>query len=463
MPNLSTFSNKIQLATRIIISVLLIGVPAQVCAGASYPRRDAVVEAVEKVSPAVVNVSSEYIEKQHLSPFGNFRFNPHFNQFFRDFFDPGYERQFKRQNLGSGVIIDGKKGFILTNYHVIAKSGKITITLMDEREFEAQVVGADPETDLAVLRISSDAPLPAVQMGRSDDLMIGETVIAIGNPFGFSHTVTTGVISAVNRSVKTEDRVFHQFLQTDASINPGNSGGPLLNINGILIGINSAIYADAQGIGFAIPINKAKRIVADLIQYGEVIQAWTGIVVQPLDKRLARYLNHNADYGVMIKEIEADSPAAAANVREGDILLKIGGKKIESPQDYHALLKGVAAGEAIRLEIWRDGKEHPVVLKTTAYPVQNALKLAYQLLGVNVRNSSDTDPANDGVVITRIRRDSYLARIGAESGDMIRRIDDTIIHDIEDFKKAIVKCRLKSSIVLLLQRGSRGYYITVEI
>ena len=258
------------------------------------------VRAVRKVSPAVVNISSEYEVRKQVSPFSGYRMDPFFDSFFKDFFDPGNERRYTRNSLGSGVIIDGQRGFILTNAHVVEKTGTIRVVLNDQEEYAAQVVGADPDSDLAVLRIESKTPLPAIDMGDSDNLMIGETVIAIGNPFGFSHTVTTGVISALNRSFRIDDRVFQDFIQTDASINPGNSGGPLLNINGELVGINTAIYAKAQGIGFAIPINKAKRIINDLIRYGEVIPAWIGITVQDIDKRLAKYLKMQEAGGVLV-------------------------------------------------------------------------------------------------------------------------------------------------------------------
>ncbi|MBW2660798.1 MAG: trypsin-like peptidase domain-containing protein, partial [Deltaproteobacteria bacterium] len=251
---------------------------------AEYERENPVVKAVRKVSPAVVNINSEYEVRRRVNPFSGFSRDPFFDSFFKDFFDPGFEQRYKRTSLGSGVIIDGKRGLILTNAHVLAKSATITVILNDERKFDARIIGADPDSDLAVLRISSKNPLPAVEMGDSNDLMIGETIIAIGNPFGFSNTVTTGVISAINRSIRADDAVYHDFIQLDASINPGNSGGALLNINGELIGINTAIYAKAQGIGFAIPINKAKRIVSDLIQYGKVVQIWLGLTVQDLDK-----------------------------------------------------------------------------------------------------------------------------------------------------------------------------------
>jgi serine protease Do len=302
--------------------------------GQDISRETPVVRAVRKVSPAVVNISSAYEVRKQTSPFSGFGLNPFFDEFFKDFFDPRFERRQQYTSLGSGVIIDGQKGLILTNSHVIQKSGTIKVMLQNELEFEARIVGADPDSDLAVLKIDSEKPLPAIQMGRSDDLMIGETVIAIGNPFGFSHTVTTGVISAINRSIRTDERVYNDFIQIDASINPGNSGGPLLNINGELIGINTAIYAKAQGIGFAIPIGKARKIISDLIQYGEVIQAWIGITAQDMDDKLARYLNVPGKKGVIVKSVEPQSPAEKAGLQEGDILLSLGNKKIDSVDDY---------------------------------------------------------------------------------------------------------------------------------
>lgn len=248
-------------------------------------RETPIVKAVRKASPSVVNISSEYTVKSHSNPFSDYTLDPFFDSFFKDFFDHGFRQKSKRSSLGSGVIIDGNRGIIITNSHVIANAGIIKVVLKDEREFTAKIIGADPASDLAVLRIETKQPLPSLKMASCNDLMIGETVIAIGNPFGFSNTVTTGVISAVNRSIITKDRVYHDFIQIDASINPGNSGGPLLNINGDLIGINTAIYAKAQGIGFAIPVAKARKIVSDLIKHGEVIQPWIGVTVQNIDKK----------------------------------------------------------------------------------------------------------------------------------------------------------------------------------
>jgi Do/DeqQ family serine protease len=437
--------------------------------GIAYNRESAVVKAVRKVSPAVVNISSEYAVSKRRNPFSGFGMDEFFDSFFRDFFDPNLQRETKRTSLGSGVIIDGKRGFIISNAHVIANTGIIKVILQNEREYEAQIVGADPEFDLAVLQIKTDDRLPTLKLGSSDDLMIGETVIAIGNPFGFSHTVTTGVISALNRSIRTEDRVYNEFIQIDASINPGNSGGPLLNINGELIGINTAIYAKAQGIGFAIPISKAKKIISDLIEYGEVIQAWIGITVQNLDKRLAHYLKVPGKIGIMVKAVESESPANRAGIQAGDIILSIDNRKILSSADYQTAMRGFAAGDTLRVNIRRNNRNLTVAVITKVFPMELAEELAYKLLGLKVENLTSRNrqrfdaSARVGVVISDLRQQSYLARIGVRPGDVIRKIDQLSINSIEDFQQAIVKYRHKKTVVILLQRGDQGYYITVEL
>jgi Do/DeqQ family serine protease len=451
-----------------LFALLFLGAPRPVSAH-EFSRETAVVRAVRDVSPAVVNISSAVQVRKRTSPFSGFGMNPFFEEFFKDFFDPRLERRREYTSLGSGVIIDGKKGLILTNAHVIQKTGTIKVVLEDEREFEARIVGADPDSDLAVLKIDSDKQLPAIKMGSSDDLMIGETVIAIGNPFGFSHTVTTGVISAIDRSIRADDRVYHNFIQIDASINPGNSGGPLLNINGDLVGINTAIYAKAQGIGFAIPISKAHKIISDLIQYGEVIQAWIGITVQSIDEKLARYLKIPAKKGVIVTSVEPASPAQKAGIQEGDIILAVGGKKLNSIGDYQTVAKGLAAGNTIEARIWRDGQKQTVVVKTRVFPIGLAQDLAYGLLGIKVKDLNKKRrqqyriTARTGVMISEIKKNSDLAGIGARAGDVIRQIDDYTIKNTEDFKKAIIKSRNKNSMVLLLQRGAQGYYITVTL
>lgn len=432
-------------------------------------RETPIVKAVRKASPSVVNISSEYTVKSHSNPFSDYTLDPFFDSFFKDFFDHGFRQKSKRSSLGSGVIIDGNRGIIITNSHVIANAGIIKVVLKDEREFTAKIIGADPASDLAVLRIETKQPLPSLKMASGNDLMIGETVIAIGNPFGFSNTVTTGVISAVNRSIRTKDRVYHDFIQIDASINPGNSGGPLLNINGDLIGINTAIYAKAQGIGFAIPVAKARKIVSDLIKHGEVIQPWIGVTVQNIDKKIARYFSFPGKTGVLVKAVQKSSPAKKAGIRNGDIILSINNRNIHSHEDYQTVMRGFAAGDLLSIYIWRNSKNINVKTYARLFPMKLAPNLAYMLFGLKVENLTLKNrlyyktTEKKGVVISELNRKSYLFGIGAKPGDIIRQIDDLTINNTKDFNKAIVKCRRKISVIILLQRGGQGYYISVEI
>ena len=465
--------------TTALFFVLFSGAPA---AASEFDRETPVVRAVRIVGPAVVNISSEVPAKERPNPFSEFRDHPLFDSFFRDFFEQRPQREYSRSSLGSGVIIDGQRGFILTNTHVVENMGTVTVVLQDEREFQAEIVGADPDSDLAVLRIRSDKPLPAVEIPEKEDLMIGETVIAIGNPFGFSHTVTTGVISALNRSIREEDRVYRDFIQTDASINPGNSGGPLLDINGKLIGINTAIYAKAQGIGFAIPIQKARKTVSDLIRYGEVIPVWTGLKVQDLDANLAAYRNvpqqspnapsvggKNTNKGVMVSEVEPESPAANTGIRNGEIILSVGNQPVSSSNDFEQALKQHAAGETVEMELWRDGKPAAVAVKTAIYPESRGPALADRLLGITVgevsggtRNSKSAQ-TKSGVSVTRVSPSQQLGRIGVKPGDIIHKVDDLQVKSPQEFYRAIIKYRQKSSLVILLQRGDQLYALTVKI
>ena len=456
---MTNFLSQIKIKTAVVLSCCLLFLPPAL----AFDRRTPVVQAVQKVGPAVVNVSSEQEVAARSNPFGN---NPFFDNFFRDFF----ERQpQKRVSLGSGVIIDGQRGYILTNAHVIESRATIKVVLMDERQFDARIVGADPDSDLAVLQIKSDKPLPAVEMGDSEDLMIGETVIAIGNPFGFSHSVTTGVISAVHRSVKTDQRVYHEFIQTDASINPGNSGGPLLNINGELIGINTAIYAKAQGIGFAIPIDNAKKIISDLIQFGQVQQAWIGLLVQDLDTHMANYLNLEKAEGALVAQVEDESPAAAQGLAAGDLITMLDRHKIGNSSEYFAAARAVPAGETAHIGFVRDGRAHTADIRTKIFPKERAPELAWRRLGVKIAEITPALraryhlSARQGVVITDLRSETYLSRIGAAPGDVILQMANQSIAGREDFYNAMIEYRQKGNLLLLLQREGQVYYLTVQM
>jgi serine protease Do len=433
-----------------------------------FPRENAVVRAVRKVSPAVVNISTSKLVEGGVSPFFSFENDDFFNRFFRDFFEPR-KRRYVQNSLGSGVIIDSAQKYILTNHHVIVRASKITITLADQKEFEARVLGTDPESDLAVLKIESDTSLPAIRMGRSHDLMIGETVIAIGNPFGLSHTVTTGVISALNRSVRTQSGVYHNFIQIDASINPGNSGGPLLNINGELVGINTAIYSGAEGIGFAIPIDRARRIVSDLIHYGRVHTAWLGITVQDLTKNLIEYFSLPVDRGVLITQVVPGSPASDKGLKRGDVITELNKNNIGSSRDYYDQLSQHTADEVIHLTLIRDGKRKEMSIKAALFPPDLALDLAFDRLGFKVEDLNKRLAAQyrlenkESLVIVAVKKGSQSDKIGIEPGDLVRRINDLSISNKQEFTRAVIRYRLKEQVTVLIQRGWRVYSVSFKM
>jgi len=315
------------LTVLLLLAALLPAAPARASHASGQADQEAlritpVVLAVQQVAPAVVNITTTQVVERGGRPFGGV-YDDFFGPFFGDLPGDGQREDPAPQSLGSGVIIDGAKGLVLTNAHVIAGATSVRARLIDGREFDAELVGSDTDFDLAVLRLTSTGPLPQVHMADSDSLLIGETVIAIGNPFGYTHTVTTGVVSALKRSVRTEQGVFTDFIQTDAAINPGNSGGPLLNILGDLVGLNTAILASAEGIGFAIPINKAKRVVAELLDQGRVSPVWLGLSGQNLDQRTAGYFGLRDLKGMIIAEVYPNAPAQQAGMAPGDVLLSI--------------------------------------------------------------------------------------------------------------------------------------------
>ncbi len=424
-------------------------------------RNTPIVQVVRMAAPAVVNVSTEKIV-QRRSPFHHFS-----DEFFFDFFNLFPYQDYKQQSLGSGVLINDK-GYVLTNEHNILKAAsEIIITTADNRFFNADLLGSSARFDIAVLKIRDpDKDLKWVKMGDSSDIMIGETVIAIGNPFGLSHTVTTGIISAVNRSIRMdEDKIYRDFIQTDASINPGNSGGPLLNIQGSLIGINTAIMGKAEGIGFAIPINKAKRVVNSLLNYGEVHTAWVGIYVQDLTPQLIDYFNLKERWGVMVSLVVKDSPAAKAGIQNGDIILEIDGNRLLSAEDFYLITHDFIVGEQVKIKVFRGGEYKILTIKGEELPMQKAEQVAFSWLGVKVAENTRRTRAiyrlysKIGVVIVDVKPGSKAAQVGLAPGDIIHQINETPIKNMEDFRKAIVKVGDLADVLMIIQRGDRLYYI----
>jgi S1-C subfamily serine protease len=319
---------------------------------------------------------------------------------------------------------------------------------------------------LAVLQIDVRRKLPEIRMGNSDDMMIGETVIAIGNPFGLSHTVTTGVVSALDRSVRTEERIYRHFIQTDASINPGNSGGPLLNIEGDLIGINTAVYQKAQGIGFAIPINKAKRIVRELIREGRVRFPWLGVDLQELTEELRGYFNlAEKGRGMLINDVIDGSPAVKAGLKRGDIILSLEGIPILSLSDYRDALGEYTAGDPLNLKIFRKGKELTVSVEPSPFPLDYARELFYRRVGIELDQVDKSTPKKyglkEGVFVKDVRPDSNAAKYGLRAGDLLLKINNTTIGDMDTFNKVISQSHHLPSITLIIQRGPIGYSLTL--
>ena len=416
-------------------------------------RRSLVVDATERLSPAVVNISAEQTVVQQ-SPFRG-QDDPFFDQFFRDFFD-SRPRRSTRTSLGSGFIVD-TDGTILTNSHVILRGAKVRVTLVDGREFDAKLVGADADSDLAVLRIAAGERLPTAPLGTSSDLLIGETVIAIGNPFGLSHTVTTGVVSAVGRSLHGEERTYTDFVQTDASINPGNSGGPLSNIRGEVIGVNAAIYGKAQGIGFAIPIDRAKRVLRELVSYGEVKRTWIGVFTQDLTPEMARHFGVRK--GVVVLTVEPKSPAAAAGLVRGDVIMKIDGREVATADEFEGRIADHQTGDDLHLTVSsdEDGSIREVTVRVTAFPTADADAVLWSLLGF----AAEAD--QNGLAVTKVRAGSPVARIGLRRGDRILGLGGTAVGSTAELRRKMIEVRGARSVVLTVGRGPYEYNVQVPL
>ena len=420
---------------------------------AKDPRRTPVVEAVDAASPSVVNITVvQRTQQNNGSPFGD----PFFDQFFREFHG---QRQRQAQSLGSGVIIDGEEALVLTNSHVIKSGGDITVRLNDGREYKAELVGSDADFDLAVLKLADARDLPEAPMGDSDDIFIGETVIAIGNPFGYSHTVTTGVVSALDRPMKTKGGAFGSFIQTDAAINPGNSGGPLLNIHGKLIGINTAIHARAEGIGFAIPVNKAKLVIKELLGAGHVAPIWFGVFGQDIDQATARYFNLKSLKGMLVAEAHKNAPAARAGVRPGDVILDFNGRQLDGKDDYMARLLGVTRNETVDLVIHRDGKRIPLSLTPQALDKGMAVDLVRARWGFELVDNK----RGSGAQITRIMPGSPAAKLGLRSGDVVHQLGNRRLSKGIDLLNAFLRNRMQQTVLMRVQRGRSLYYVRLTL
>ena len=398
-------------------------------------RRTPLVAVVEKVAPAVVNISAESTVREADPFFGIF----------------GYGTERQAQSLGSGFIIN-RNGVVVTNAHVVEGASRITVTLLDGRELQADLLGADRDADLAVLKVKA-SNLPAIPLGKSSDLMIGESVIAIGNPFGLSNTVTTGVLSAMGRTVPSErgERLFTDFLQTDASINPGNSGGPLVNVGGDVIGINSAIISGATGIGFAIPADRARRVVDDLLRFGELQPLWSGARLLTVDPELARRSGIGVKRGALVFKIYPDSPATAAGLQEKDVIVTAGGHPVTSREDVTTALYTASPGSPVELEVRRGERTLKLSLKAVHPPQSLGLEMLERAVGLQV------EPARRGLAIRQVVNGSVAAERGLRTGDVILSANGQETGSAELLGREVLRGLDRGSLLLAVQRGRWVY------
>jgi serine protease Do len=428
----------------------------------------------EKLSPAVVNISTvqksakrgERSFRGFRSPFRErepFGTDP-FREFFERFF--GEVPPQARQSLGSGFIIS-PQGLILTNNHVIEEADKIKVILRDEREFEAQVIGRDPKTDLALLKVQTDTDLPTVPLGNSDTLRIGEWVMAIGNPFGLSHTVTAGIVSAKGRIIGAGQ--YDDFIQTDASINPGNSGGPLFNTRGEVVGINTAIIAGGTGIGFATPVNLAKELLPQLYEKGKVTRGWLGVMIQKVTPELAQSFNVQQPTGALVADVIEDSPAAKAGLQRGDVITTFDGTKIHDLHELPRVVANTPVGKQVKVDILRQGKARTHTVTIAALKEEAAATSAdiASRLGMTVQNLTPELAQSmglrqtEGVVVAAVDDDSPAAEAGIRRGDVLMEVNRQRIRNTAEYTEVLRKSAA-APVLLLIARGESTLYVALK-
>ncbi len=426
----------------------------------------------EEASPAVVNIRTVKTLKgggqvfRHFSrpPLGP---NDPFHDFFDRFFGDERQREFKQRSLGSGFIID-KEGYIVTNNHVIENADEIRVQLKNEKEYDAEIVGRDPNTDIALIKIKDPKSLPVIKLGNSDAVKVGEWVVAIGNPFGLDHTVTAGIVSAKGRVIGSGP--YDDFIQTDASINPGNSGGPLINLAGEVIGINTAIIASGQGIGFAIPVNLALGIVDQLRQKGEVVRGWLGVGIQDVKGEMAEYYGLKDGEGVLVAQVFPGDPAEKAGLQAKDIILEVNGKKVKSSRELSRLVAEISVGEKAKIKFLRDGKEKTVSVTIakrddTRASVDKPQKESEEQLGIQV---ADLTPEiarrlnlteTQGVVVVEVASGSKAESAGVVEGDVIKEINHQSTHSVKAFKEALGKVKSGETLQMFVMRRNLGFLV----
>ncbi|ROQ93441.1 DegQ family serine endoprotease [Desulfosoma caldarium] len=428
----------------------------------------------DKVKDSVVNISTTQVIKGHpLQPFmePNSPFREFFgDEFFKRFFGDIPKGSRKTNSLGSGVVIDAS-GLILTNNHVVEKATEIKIKLQNGQEYAAKVVGRDPKTDLALIQAEPDKnfPKPAA-LGDSNALRVGDWVMAVGNPFGLGHTVTVGIISAKGRIIGAGP--YDDFLQTDAAINPGNSGGPLFNMNGEVVGINTAIVARGQGIGFAIPINVAKDLLPQL-RTGKIVRGWLGIMIQDVTPEIGESFGLKETKGVLVSDVVKDSPAEKGGIEVGDIITKFNGEEVH---DAHELSRRVAAtppNSKVKVELLRDGSKKVLTITLGTMPDEEEAAAQPEsresVWGLKVQNMTKPlaerfgwDSSERGVIVTEVEPDSPAAEARIQPGDLIKEVNRKKIQNVRDYNQAMKGAEKKKSLLLLVKRGQRSFYVVLQ-
>ena len=423
---------------------------------------DSFADVAEQAKPAVVTIITDKIMKV---PNNDLYF------FFNPYMDPNGEREYKTNALGSGVIVDARNGYIITNNHVVEDMDNIKVKLFDKREYKAEIMGTDPKSDLAILKIRADN-LRQLKLGDSDELRVGEWVMAVGSPFSenLSHTVTTGIVSAMGRSNIIRGQSYEDFIQTDAAINPGNSGGALLNMKGELIGINTAIATGGyeksnRGVGFAIPSNMTERIMSDLIDKGYVTRSWLGVYIQPLDADAAKALEMNSRDGALVTQVVGDSPAELGGVQEGDVIIRFDNKNITDPSNLRNIVSLMPPGSKSDVVVYRNGskKSLSVVLQELNDGKQVAVKnnsgnesvLGLELKEINrdLMDKYNIDEDDGKIVVVSVDVNSEADEKGLVEGDVIKRVGTQQVNSMKEFKKKEKASRKRGSLLLLVKKN----------
>lgn len=429
---------------------------------------------IKAIKPCVVNISTTMTIKGPgftdpftgpYSPFRDFFGNDFFERFFGDL----PKREFKQRSLGSGFIID-KDGYILTNNHVVEKATSIKVKLSDGKEYDAKVIGKDAKTDIALIKINARHDLPVAKLGDSDRLEVGDWVIAIGNPFGLEHTITAGIVSAKGRVIGAGP--YDDFIQTDASINPGNSGGPLFNINGEVIGINTAIVATGQGIGFAIPINMAKDMLHSLKTKGKVVRGSLGVRIQEVTPEIAKNFGLKEPQGALVADVIEGSPADKAGIKSGDIIVSYNGKDIKNRDVLPKLVAATEVGKKVKVGIIRDGKridlevvvgelQDETIVASKKPDVEKDFGLVVQNITPEIARHLKLKDTR-GVIVTEVQPDSPANNADIREGDIIIKIGKKTIRNVNDFKEALKKANIKEGIVIFLRRENITFYTVLR-